>query len=603
MKRRIIHTRRAIKKQRHKHATHRRHRSYKNKNVYGGNTPHTHSAAATKPSPVTVSKWRATPSAPLYQRAPSSVVPEVRSKSWFQYIRKNDKFKAELKKMGRDKTDVPFNLNGLEEREREVAVPYYTQKLPMHTAPMYLHEVEDNQLPWIDDRERTSSSVARTKCSNIHYGQRKLLLNETLFLALYGVQHAPEISDEEPFLSSDKIDANFKGMPKVPKSKNVPLVVYAGAGGTGQHLLYECKLFKGAMFYCYDMSTFDQNLQDEVAAGNYPNLLLHRQLFLDDDRDYFAVLSKDKGYEVYFMSDIRSVGGKVSFEEKEERVDVDNQRQYDWVETIRPIAAHLKWRIPYTLNETNIMEPSVFMLEPWVGADSGELRQMVERPPDGHPYQYGTIALEYIQSRIVMLNNIIKQYAFYEHPLPCSGYYYYDESEKSIEESGLGMDHCWNCTYEIICWCMYLGADYEKMCTSTDDRYAHKFMRDNEKAILHLFNMNTRINCRSLNINCHGMHPDLTAYEKYMLFTDEAAKERKAFNAKRADKTNVGLNMNCVYSRVDKGDSWFNLPKSARLGSRPGNRSTKATARATATATATAKRSINRKTNRLRSVQ
>lgn len=512
------------------------------------------------PSPVTITKWRPTPSMSLYKRMPSTIVPEVRSNSWFQYIRTNDKFKTELQKMTHMKTDIPFNLNGLEDKEQEVAIPYYTQKLPMHTIPMYLHEIEDNELEWIDDKNR-SSLIARTKCSNIHYGQRKLLLNEMLFLSLYKLQYKPDILENTKFITCEEVAGQFKNMPKVPQSKKIPLVVYAGAGGTGQHMIYECKLFKGAMFYCYDMSDFDNNLQDEVSAGNYPNLLLHKQLFLDDDRDYFAVLSKEKGYDVYFMSDIRSVGGPVSFEEKEERVNIDNQMQYNWVETIRPIVAHLKWRIPYTLKETNIMEPAVFMLEPWVGADSGELRQMIERPLDGKSYNYDTITIEYIQSRMVMLNNIIKQYAFYEHPLPCSGYYYYDETEKSIDESGLGMDHCWNCTYEIICWCIYIGIDYEKLSIATNDKYLTDFIRNNEKSILHFFNLNTQINCRTLNINCHGMYPDLTAYEKYLLFTEDNNKERMAFNRKRAIKTNVEMNLDCIYKHVAKGDSYFNIQK------------------------------------------
>ena len=472
----------------------------------------------------------------------------MKPSTWFEYLRTNNKHKDELQKSG--KRDVPFNIDGLEDDERKVVLPYYTEKQPLFTAPMYLEDVPDYGLQWLEDNKR-SQPVARSKCTTVYYGQRKLLVNEMLFLALYGLQKYPEIKDE----NWGEIE---KGMPHIPKDKKTPLLVYAGAGSGGQHLLYLCKLFSGVMFYCYDLSDYDKNLRDECEKGKYPNVVLVQTMFTEKERDFFATLSNDQGYDVYFMSDIRSAGKQESFEEKEERVDIDNQLQYNWVEKIRPVVAHLKWRTPYTLDETNVMTPAVFMLEPWAGPDSGELRQMVERPPKGEPYQYETVQRSDIETRIVTFNNILKQYAHYRHPLPCSGYFYYDEEEKT-EDSGLGLDHCWSCTYELICWCIYMGYDYAKLRSAKNDDELFAYMKANEKALLWYFNMNTRINCRTLNINCHGMMPERTSYEKYLAFTDVDGKDNTRFVKNFAiRKRNIPNNLDCPYEHVNTGVSWFN---------------------------------------------
>lgn len=476
----------------------------------------------------------------------------MRPTTWFEYLRTSNKHKEELNKFG--KRDVPFNIDGLDENEQRVVIPYYTEKQPLNTLPMFLEDVPDYGLSWIEDNNR-SSPVARTKCNTVYYGQRKLLVNEMLFLALYGLRNYPEIKNEGWI----EMENN---MPHVPEDKNTPLLVYAGAGSGGQHLLYLCKLFSGVMFYCYDLSDYDMNLKNECKKGKYPNVVLVQTMFTEKERDFFAMLSND--YNVYFMSDIRSAGKKESFEEKEHRVDVDNQLQYDWVEKIRPVVAHLKWRTPYTLDETKIMTPSVLMLEPWSGPDSGELRQMIERPPKGEPYRYDTVKRADIETRLVTINNILKQYAHYKHPLPCSGYFYYDEEEKT-EDVGIGLDHCWSCTYELMCWCIYMGYDYAKMRSANNDVLSNElsaFMKKNEKTLLWYFNMNTRINCRTLNINCHGMMPEKTSYEKYLAFTEIDGKEHSRFVKNFTIRNrNIPINLDCPYEHVKTGVSWFNRPR------------------------------------------
>ena len=43
-------------------------------------------------------------------------------------------------------------------------------------------------------------------------------------------------------------------------------------------------------------------------------------------------------------------------------------------------------------------------------------------------------------------------------------------------------------------------------------------MKNHEAELRLFFNQSTLITCRSLNVNCHGMMPDKTSYEKYLAF-------------------------------------------------------------------------------------
>lgn len=489
--------------------------------------------------------------------------PRLRTSHWFKYFRTNDKYKKTQRKMPKHQEEFPFSIDGLSDEERALVMPYYTEKQLLHTLPMYVDELPPSNLRWSEDDQR-DTRVARHKCSVVHYGQRKLLLNELLFLSMYGLRNYPEITQDDLAKHDGRADVTRS----IPKNRETPIVVYAGAGGTGQHLLLLCKLFTGVMFYCYDMSEYDRNLQGEVHEGNFPNVELHVALFAEEARDHFAYLSNQEKRPIYFVSDIRSGGKDLGHAAFEERVHADNLAQYDWVEAIRPVVAHLKWRIPYTHQDAPIMTPCRFMLEPWVDADSGELRQMVERPPDGAPYAYDTMTLEQFENKKMMHNNVISPYAYYEHPVPCSGYYYYDEEEKHIDEAGHGLDHCWSCAYELASWCVYLGFDHNDL---RSPGMLHAYMKNHEAELRLLFNQSTLVTCRSLNINCHGMMPDKTSHEKYLAFSEADSETRRRFMEKWSIGERPRLDLECEYEHVDRGDSHFN-PKNKenkRASTRP----------------------------------
>ena len=208
----------------------------------------------------------------------------------------------------------------------------------------------------------------------------------------------------------------------------------------------------GRHVLCYDLSG-TTGPQGEIHEETSPT---SNCMSLSLPKGVTFCTSAIKKRHVYLVSDIRSSRKDLGHQAFEERVQPLHAVQLG--RNHRPVVAHLKWRMPYTHQEAPIMTPSRFMLEPWVDADSGELRQTIERPPDGAPYAYDTMTLEQFENKKMIHNNVISPYAYYEHPVPCSGYYYYDE-KKSIEDAGHGLDHCWSCAYELACWCVYLGFD------------------------------------------------------------------------------------------------------------------------------------------------
>ena len=227
-----------------------------------------------------------------------------------------------------------------------------------------------------------------------------------------------------------------------------------------------------------------------------------------------------KGYKIYMLSDIRSFG-----EDRDEKIVEENQNlQNHWITHINPVASLVKFRALYESEYITHLNGRI-LLQPWVGYSSTETRLIVDKPPKGKTYEYSKIKTSEFEDKLTHLNNIIKTYGYFKHPLPCSGYYYYDENELSISKSGVGLDHCWECTLECIIWCMYFGYDLDKF----DGKQLTDFMKKYQKKILKKINLTTVIIHRPLNVNCHGMLPYLTSKEKYDYFTNFSNPKMKLF--------------------------------------------------------------------------
>ena len=343
----------------------------------------------------------------------------------------------------------------------------------------------------------------------------------------------------------------------IEKRDKPPVVIYPGAA-PGTHILYLAKLFPNVEFHLYDMSNYESNLKDINIRPK--NVKLYQQLFLDNESQYWSK-QIENGRDIYLISDIRALtGSEDTIEKKENVIHIDNILQYKWIEEIRPISAMIKWRIPFTYGDSfryKYLEGDI-LLQPWGKFNTNETRLIVERPKNNKPYKYKTIKNTIFEEKLAAFNNTIKSVAYFNHPLKCSGFSPYDKYESSINNSGLGMDHYWNCTSELLIWCSYLGLNKDIILNGTH-REIFNFMKRNQIKLLKLFNNATRSLCRSLQVNCHGLLPYKTHKEKEEHFGNMNNPDKNRFLQDLDDikKNNKKISkLNCFY-KSSKTDQLF----------------------------------------------
>lgn len=175
------------------------------------------------------------------------------------------------------------------------------------------------------------------KVITLHWGQRKLLITEIEFLTKFWD----------------------------PEETSNPVIVYVGAAG-GEHIPILEKLFPQiSEFHLYDPAKFHISSTDKIHIYN--------QLFSDDDAEKW----KDRD-DVFFISDIRTGNYKtMSTEENERAILRDMDFQKNWVEIIKPVKSHLKFRLPYPdFEEVTDIDyfDGVVMFQPWAPITSTETR-------------------------------------------------------------------------------------------------------------------------------------------------------------------------------------------------------------------------------------
>jgi hypothetical protein len=141
---------------------------------------------------------------------------------------------------------------------------------------------------------------------SLHFGQRKLLMNEIRFLSRF-----------------------------IKREHTSPIVVYVGAA-PGHHFIILSELFPQITFHLYDPNPFHK----ELFKVNKINI--HQQYFTDEDTKTWVGVE-----QLYFISDIRTVGQDDPENVIEQGVWEDNLKQARWVLTINPVAANLKFRLPF----------------------------------------------------------------------------------------------------------------------------------------------------------------------------------------------------------------------------------------------------------------
>lgn len=252
--------------------------------------------------------------------------------------------------------------------------------------------------------------------TSLHNGQLKLQMGEIEFLTKYG-----HLSDT---------------------------VVYVAAA-PGVHTPYLAKLFPRHTFHLYDPAPF------RMALSRHPEVAdrIHatQAFFTDETAREWADRSRDR--PVLLINDIRAASDDMPYEEFESRVAADNESQRRWYRIIRPAAAMIKFRWPFTTKTptgTATYLKGRFMTQAFPPVMSAETRLMVEGPdaPDvEHDYR------EY-EEKMFYHNLITRNWCVYQHNVPIA--------KDGASAGVVGLDHCYDCCRMIDIWREYMTAAGEK---------------------------------------------------------------------------------------------------------------------------------------------
>ena len=234
-----------------------------------------------------------------------------------------------------------------------------------------------------------------------HLGQRKLLLGEVEFITRHG----------RPGMT----------------------LVYVGAA-PGHHTRFLLSLFpRGragiAAVHLYDPVKFSRRL-----AG-VPGVTLYCRPFTDADAAGWAGKKN-----VLFVSDIRRFGRQGAGPTVvEAQVSGDLAAQRGWVETIRPVAALLKFRFPFDARAPLEYLDGRVSFQAWPPPSSTETRLEIVRPPGDGRYPTRTYDPVAYEEQLSHHNTVDRTLSRYD----MGG------------AAGHGLDGCYDCAREVGIWRAY----------------------------------------------------------------------------------------------------------------------------------------------------
>lgn len=259
--------------------------------------------------------------------------------------------------------------------------------------------------------------------SMVHIGQRKLLINEILFLNLHG------------------------------SKSNV--VVYIGAAG-GSHTVALAEMFPNHNFFLYDPAPFSRPILDYMRK-NPRRVKIYNELFppaegTQSHRDLLRATSGETGF--LLISDIRR---REQGEDAPTNSDVnlDNELQFDVCRKMNPKAAHLKFRLPYLDPEADPPAPDievripngVIYFQPWVGPKSTETRLIIEPP--------------YTESNTEVMSSKWYESALFYHNMNTRYSSFVVEGLEALDIFlGTIYDTCFDCTFERYTLLQYLNSGH-----------------------------------------------------------------------------------------------------------------------------------------------
>lgn len=285
--------------------------------------------------------------------------------------------------------------------------------------------------------------------SDVHIGQRKLLVSEILFMTLHGAK--------------------------------ARTVVYIGAAG-GQHIPALCEMYPEHRFLLYDPAPFSRPLMDYMRK-NPTRVAVYNELFPPADKNGRAArdlaqatgasgigtstaTAAQRGF--LLISDIRRREENADAPTNSD-VDADMELQVMICREMQPLAAHLKCRLPYFNPEADPPEPDiqvtlpkgVIYFQPWCGHKSTETRLILE-PPYDDPSSTMTLSARWYESALYN-HNINTRYT--RHITP------------AIETTDLFLgtvyDTCFDCTFERYTLWRYLVTAVPTTLSTEENSYTN----------------------------------------------------------------------------------------------------------------------------------
>jgi hypothetical protein len=213
--------------------------------------------------------------------------------------------------------------------------------------------------------------------TNVHLGQRKLMLSEVQMLLEY-----------------------YK------KSRSPPIVVYIGAA-PGTHLLYLSEMFPDVSFILYDGARIDRQLKawprvyeiHEGRDGFFTNEKCHQL------KKRLAAQKRP----VLFVSDIRlAEEDDTKFEHNVTR---DMELQKEWVQILKPTLSLLKYRMSYHMKHGESLRylKGTILYGIWPKQQSGETRLLVEKEDTGKEINYD---FKDYEESMFFHNKFVRSYCF-----------------------------------------------------------------------------------------------------------------------------------------------------------------------------------------------
>lgn len=211
------------------------------------------------------------------------------------------------------------------------------------------------------------------------------------------------------------------------------IVVYVGAA-PGTHIKWLSDLFPKLKFILYDPADFQIQSTDQIT--------IHKQFFTDETAMLYT------SGNILFICDIRTADyNLMKDEEVEEAVVKDQLMQLKWYQIMKPKYSMLKFRLPWGKGTTEYLDGKIF-LPVWGRPTTTETRLVVARNAGIKIYDNTKY-----EEQMSYFNNITRVT-------------YYERSQKF---NLIGLDHCYDCSSEIVIVLNYIA----KYCEWRDNKELH----------------------------------------------------------------------------------------------------------------------------------